>query len=208
MAQGDAVYLPAATGYTGTVNFQPSSGVEYCITSAVGGSYSYMQWMNSAGNFDTNTLANRISPFDGKLAVSDWDDIDVINQKDNVDIVIEDSGIEGGVARDTDALSLLDNFFPSLPCIKGICAYFGISHSMALYIRFCLNTLLRWSSPLIIKLIPISKSSTTTDNIYVGVPSFLNRIKLSISLLFTEISPCIISLNLFTPSVGTFILTV
>ena len=39
----------------------------------------------------------------------DWDDIDVINQKDHVDIVIEESGIEGGVARDTDALSLLDN---------------------------------------------------------------------------------------------------
>ena len=58
MAQGDAVYLPAATGYTGTVNFQPSSGVEYCITSAVGGSYSYMQWINSAGNFDTNTSGN------------------------------------------------------------------------------------------------------------------------------------------------------
>jgi len=29
-------------------------------------------------NFDTNTMANRISAFDGKLAVSDWDDVDVL----------------------------------------------------------------------------------------------------------------------------------
>lgn len=29
-------------------------------------------------NFNTNTMANRISAFDGKLAVSDWDDIDVL----------------------------------------------------------------------------------------------------------------------------------
>ncbi|MBT6870668.1 MAG: hypothetical protein HOA66_04340 [Candidatus Marinimicrobia bacterium] len=29
-------------------------------------------------NFDTNTMANRISPFDGKLAVSDWDNVDVL----------------------------------------------------------------------------------------------------------------------------------
>ena len=28
--------------------------------------------------FDTNTMANRISPFNGKLAVSDWDDVDVL----------------------------------------------------------------------------------------------------------------------------------
>ena len=29
-------------------------------------------------NFDTNTMANRISPFEGKLAVSDWDDVDIL----------------------------------------------------------------------------------------------------------------------------------
>ena len=29
-------------------------------------------------NYNTNTLANRISPFENKLAVSDWDDIDVL----------------------------------------------------------------------------------------------------------------------------------
>ena len=29
-------------------------------------------------NFDTNTMANRISVFDGKLAVSDWDDVDIL----------------------------------------------------------------------------------------------------------------------------------
>jgi hypothetical protein len=33
---------------------------------------------NFLGNFDTNTMANRISSFDGKLAVSDWDDVDVL----------------------------------------------------------------------------------------------------------------------------------
>ena len=29
-------------------------------------------------NYDTNTLANRISPFENKLAVSDWDDVDIL----------------------------------------------------------------------------------------------------------------------------------
>ena len=29
-------------------------------------------------NYNTNTLANRISPFENKLAVSDWDDIDIL----------------------------------------------------------------------------------------------------------------------------------
>ena len=29
-------------------------------------------------NFNTNTLANRISPFENKLAVSDWDDVDIL----------------------------------------------------------------------------------------------------------------------------------
>jgi len=29
-------------------------------------------------NFNTNTLANRIAPFDNKLAVSDWDDVEVL----------------------------------------------------------------------------------------------------------------------------------
>ena len=29
-------------------------------------------------NYNTNTLANRISPFENKLAVSDWDDVDVL----------------------------------------------------------------------------------------------------------------------------------
>ena len=40
----------------------------------------------------------------------DWDNVDGINQNENlVDIVIEDSGVEGGVARGTEALSILDN---------------------------------------------------------------------------------------------------
>jgi len=29
-------------------------------------------------NYNTNTLANRISPFENKLAVSDWDDVDIL----------------------------------------------------------------------------------------------------------------------------------
>ena len=29
-------------------------------------------------NYNTNTLANRISPFEDKLAVSDWDDVDIL----------------------------------------------------------------------------------------------------------------------------------
>jgi hypothetical protein len=29
-------------------------------------------------NYNTNTMANRISTFDGKVAVSDWDDVDVL----------------------------------------------------------------------------------------------------------------------------------
>ena len=40
----------------------------------------------------------------------DWDNIDGIDRKDNlVDIVIEESGVEGGVARGAEALSILDN---------------------------------------------------------------------------------------------------
>ena len=29
-------------------------------------------------NYNTNTLAHRISPFENKLAVSDWDDVDIL----------------------------------------------------------------------------------------------------------------------------------
>ena len=28
--------------------------------------------------YDTSTLANKISPFDGKIAVADWDDVEVL----------------------------------------------------------------------------------------------------------------------------------
>lgn len=34
-------------------------------------------------NYNTNTLANRISPFENKLAVSDWDDVDVLEWDGN-----------------------------------------------------------------------------------------------------------------------------
>ena len=34
-------------------------------------------------NYNTNTLANRISPFDNKLAVSDWDDVDILEWDGN-----------------------------------------------------------------------------------------------------------------------------
>ena len=30
-------------------------------------------------SFNTNTMANRIAAFDGKVAVADWDDVDVID---------------------------------------------------------------------------------------------------------------------------------
>jgi len=34
-------------------------------------------------NYNTNTLANRISPFENKLAVSDWDDVDILQGDGN-----------------------------------------------------------------------------------------------------------------------------
>jgi len=34
-------------------------------------------------NYNTNTLANRISPFENKLAVSDWDDVDILEWDGN-----------------------------------------------------------------------------------------------------------------------------
>ena len=34
-------------------------------------------------NYNTNTLANRISPFEDKLAVSDWDDVDILQWDGN-----------------------------------------------------------------------------------------------------------------------------
>ena len=34
-------------------------------------------------NYNTNTLANRISPFQDKLAVSDWDDVDILHWNGN-----------------------------------------------------------------------------------------------------------------------------
>ena len=34
-------------------------------------------------NYNTNTLAHRISPFENKLAVSDWDDVDVLEWDGN-----------------------------------------------------------------------------------------------------------------------------
>ena len=40
----------------------------------------------------------------------DWENIDGLDQKnDDIDIVIEESGVEGGVARGNEALSILDN---------------------------------------------------------------------------------------------------
>ena len=40
----------------------------------------------------------------------DWDNVEEINTEENLkDIVIEESGVEGGVARGNDALSILDN---------------------------------------------------------------------------------------------------
>ena len=65
-------------------------------------------------NYDTSVLANRIEPFDNKLAVSDWDDVEILEwDGNNLNLI----GYKNTTRR-TMAIATKDNYiyclcFPS-----------------------------------------------------------------------------------------------
>jgi|TARA_B100000315_G_scaffold260546_1_gene322767 hypothetical protein len=61
------------------------------------------------GNYNTSTLANRISPFAGKLAVSDWDDVEVLEWNGSE---LQLVGFKN-TSRRTMAIATKDNFIYS-----------------------------------------------------------------------------------------------
>ena len=61
------------------------------------------------GNYDTSVLANRIETFDNKLAVSDWDDVEILEwDEENLNLV----GFKNTTRR-TMAIATKDNYIYS-----------------------------------------------------------------------------------------------
>ena len=65
MAQGDAVSMGAQIWNAGTVEFRPSTGVEWCITGIAGSSYTQVHWMHANSTYNDNTSGNSQSYAEG-----------------------------------------------------------------------------------------------------------------------------------------------
>ena len=61
MAQGDVITNGGRVYNAGTVDFRPSSGVEWCVTSVSGSSYTQLFWMWADNSFNENTSGSSTS---------------------------------------------------------------------------------------------------------------------------------------------------